>query len=82
MIDAAEARKLAKEMIGTKVQEQAKNIEKVVVDAAEKGNFYCHIDGHLFPQVSAYLKGLGYNVKYDSARNESWTTINWSDDKC
>ena len=44
MIDAAEARKLAKEIIGTKVQEQAKDIEKVVIDAAEKGNFSCQIE--------------------------------------
>lgn len=80
MINADEARKIAKELIGAKVQAQLEDVEKLVTDTAEKGEFYCQIEGYLLPQVTAYLKGLGYNIKHNTARNESWTTISWSDE--
>ena len=80
MINADEARKLAKELIGAKAQAQVEDIEELVINTAEKGEFYCQIEGYLLPQVTAYLKGLGYNVKDNIMRNESWTTISWSDE--
>ena len=82
MIDAAKARRIAREVIETKAQSQVEEVEEQIMEEAEKGNMYCQMEGYLLPQVVEYLKALGYNTKHQTARNESWTTISWSDETC
>lgn len=77
MINAAEARQMAKDLLVSKIQIQLEEVEEKIVDAAENGNMYCQIEGYLLPQVEFQLKQAEYTIKRDSARNETWTTIRW-----
>lgn len=82
MINAKEACELMNSTNSEKAQEQIELIEKAIVKHAENGECYCTVDFWTIPSVENRLKELGYVVKRDSGRNESWTTIRWSNDVC
>ena len=79
MISAKEAKRIATELISEKSKLQLKDVEKRITDAANKGEFYCYIWDNLMPNVVYYLKQQGYVIKNEIDRNETCTTINWSD---
>ena len=79
MINAEETRKLALEAISEKSQAQMEEVEELILAAARNGSFSCYIEGSVLPIVATCLKEMGYSVRSNSARNECWTTISWSE---
>lgn len=79
MINAKEAKQIATNLISEKSKLQLEDVEKRITDAANKGEFYCYIWDNLMPNVTYYLKQQGYVIKNQTDRNETYTTIDWSD---
>ena len=63
MINALEAREKAKLRLDEIVSSQLSEIETLVLDACEKGNFYAFFDQDLKDETLKALADLGYNFK-------------------
>jgi hypothetical protein len=77
LISAAEARKKVQTAQTETAFQQLNTVARHIADAIEKGAYSVSIELYLQDGVKETLKGLGYTVRYDSHRNESYTTISW-----
>lgn len=59
------------------VNKELEDIFNKIADACELGTFKAVYDAYITDAAENFLITKGYNVKYDSCNNESYTTISW-----
>ena len=64
-----------------KLQKEWTTVYKKIMDSAEIGCFSVTFDGYLEKQTKKRLESLGFKVKSNCCRNESYITISWKEEE-
>lgn len=80
MLTAEEARLKTKEILNQQKVNESFEVSKNIEDAVNNGLYYYTNNGYLFPETRKYLNELGYKVTTGTQYNESYYTIEWSED--
>ena len=62
-----------------KLQKEWTTVYKKIMDSAAVGCFSVTFDGYLEKQTKNRLESLGFKVKSNCCRNESYITISWKE---
>lgn len=77
MLSAKQANAKTKEVIDKYRTEELSKIEKQIMSAISKGEFFINNEGYLSEVAKQRLKADGYKVKQGSQYNESYYVISW-----
>lgn len=79
MISASEARIKTQEIIKHKIIDEMRDLDSLINNAIDNGNFEILLDGNLKQKTVERLKELEYKVEYETWGNESYYAIRWDE---
>jgi hypothetical protein len=78
MITAEEAYKESMKVREQRLNKELEEVEIVINRHKALGNLSCTIENYISDELKKKLEESHYKVKFESDRNESYTTIDWN----